>query len=153
MTLVYSPPIDRAFKEVALRVELDVHMRQETIDPETGEIGWEGQLDHDGAATPPGMKKREKELLRNGVKRSPVKRLMAAMPKGRGASSNWRLLVEPLTRKMADFPAEGIRFALLMTIRDPEKAAPVNHQMRNLLIGRGITLSDIQVAARVRQAA
>jgi hypothetical protein len=75
------------------------------------------------------------------------------MPKGGGASSNWRLIVEPLTRKVADFPAEGVRFALLLTIRNTAKQLPVNDQMRNLLVGRGITLSDIRVAARIRQAA
>lgn len=153
MTMVYSPPIDRAFKDEAMRVELDAHLRQEKIDPETGEITWEGQLSHDGAITPGGTKKREKELLRNGVKWSPVKRLITSMPHGRGTSSNWRLLVEPLARKTAAFPDEGVRFALFMTIRDPKQVAPVNDQMRNLLIGRGITLSDIHVAARVRQAA
>ena len=153
MTIVYSPPIDRQFKDEALRVELDAHLRQETIDPETGEIGWHGQLDHDGTATPTGMKKREKEMLRNGVKWSPVKRLFTSMPHGRGASSNWRLIVEPLTRKAAEFPTEGVHFALLLTIRDAAKKEPVNDQMRNLLIGRGITLSDIHVVARVRQAA
>lgn len=153
MTIVYSPPIDRAFKDEALRVELDAHLRQEVIDPETGVISWEGQLDHDGAVTPPGTKKREKEMLRNGVKWSPIKRLSTSMPKGRGTSSNWRLIVESLTRKAADFPAEGVRFALLMTIRDSEQKGPVNDQMRNLLIGRGLTLADIHVAARVRQAA
>jgi len=153
LTIVYSPPIDRAFKDEALRVELDAHLRQEVIDPETGEEKWEGQLDHDGAATPPGTKKREKQMLKNGVKWSPIKRLTTRMPKGRGASSNWRLLVEPLTRKAADFPAEGIRFALLMTIRDPTGKNPVNDQLRNILSGMGISLSDIQVATRIRQAA
>jgi hypothetical protein len=153
MTIVYSPPIDRAFKDEALRVELDAHLRQEVIDPETGEEKWEGQLDHDGASTPPGTKKREKEMLKNGVKWSPIKRLTASMPKGRGTSSNWRLIVEPLTRKAADFPQEGIRFALLMTIRDGAGVAPVNDQVRNILLGMGVTLSDIQVAARVRQTA
>lgn len=153
MTIVYTPPIDRAFKDEALRVELDSHLRQEAIDPETGEITWGGQLDHDGTVTPPGTKKREKEMLKNGVKWSPIKRLSTSMPKGRGNSSNWRLIVEPLTRKAADFPAEGVRFALLMTIRDNQKKGPVNDQMRNMLLGRGITLSDIKVAARVRQQA
>lgn len=153
VTMVYSPPIDRSFNDEAMRVELDAHLRQEAIDPETGEVTWGGQLDHDGAVTPPGTKKREKEMLRNGVKWSPVKRLSASMPQGRGTGSNWRLLVEPLARKTASFPEQGVRFALLMTIRDLKKAAPVNDQMRALLIGQGITLSDIHVAARVRQAA
>lgn len=153
LTMVYSPPIDRAFKDEALRVELDAHLRQEVIDPETGEVTWEGQLDHDGATTPPGTKKREKELIKNGVKWSPIKRLTTTMPKGRGNSSNWRLIVEPLTRKAADFPEDGIRFALLMTIRDLAGKAPVNDQMRSILLGMGLTLADIQVAARVRQAA
>jgi hypothetical protein len=152
LTVVYSPPIDRAFNDEALRVELDVHLRQEVIDPETGEISWEGQLEHDGTTTPPGIKKREKEMLRNGVKWSPIKRLGTSMPKGRGVSSNWRLIVEPLTRKGATIPDAGIRFALLLSISDLEGIAAVHEEMRNPLVNRGITLADIQVAARVRQA-
>lgn len=153
LTLVYTPPVDRAFNDEALRVELDAHLRQQDIDPATGEISWSGQLDADGTLTPKGTKKREKDMLRNGVKWSPVKRLHAHMPRGRGASSDWKLVIEPLTRKGDSFPEDGVRFAALLTIRDIAGLAPVHDEMRNHLVNRGITLADIQVAARVRQAA
>ncbi|MTD94349.1 S8 family serine peptidase [Hyphomicrobium sp. xq] len=153
LTVVYTPPIDRAFNDEALRVELDAHLRQQVIDPDTGEISWAGQLDADGTSTLQGMLKREKEMLRNGVKWSPVKRLHAAMPKGRGASSDWKLVVEPLVRKGDVFPGTGVKFAALLTIRDIAGMAPVHDEMRNHLVNRGISLADIQVAARVRQVA
>ena len=92
-------------------------------------------------------------MLRNGVKWSPVKRLHAHMPKGRGASSDWKLVIEPLTRKGDSFLEDGVRFAALLTIRDIAGLAPVHDEMRNHLVNRGITLADIQMAARVRQAA
>jgi len=102
---------------------------------------------------PKGTKQREKEMLRNGVKWSPVKRLHTRMPKGRGANSEWKLIIEPLARKGDIFPEDGVHFAALLTIRDIDRTAPVHDEMRNHLVNRGITLADIQVAARVRQAA
>lgn len=153
LTLVYTSPVDRNFNDEALRVELDAYLRQQEIDPETGEVSWAGQLEADGTSVPKGTRQREKEMLRNGVKWSPVKRLHARMPKGRGASSDWKLIIEPLARKEQSFPQDGVHFAALLTIRDIDGAAPVHDEMRNHLVNRGVTLADIQVAARVRQAA
>jgi hypothetical protein len=44
LTLAYTPPIDAAHKEEAMRVQLEAHLHQERLDSDTGEIGWESRL-------------------------------------------------------------------------------------------------------------
>lgn len=153
LTLVYSPPIDRAFNDEALRVELDAYLRQQEIDQDTGKTSWKGRTEADGSGVMPGMKKREKDMLRNGVKWSPVKRLHAHMPQGRGDRSEWKLVIEPLVRKDVIYPETGVHFAAILTISDIGGSAPVHDEMRNTLIRGGVRLADVQVASRVRQTA
>lgn len=150
VTLVFTPPIDAAYKDEALRVLLDAHLYQETIDPETGETGWESQLVQDGSGVPQGANKTEKYMLRAGLKWSPIKRYFVNMPKGRGNSSNWKLTLNSLTRAGADYPAEGVPFAVIMTLSDPKGGRPIHDSIRNSLQARGVNLADITVAHRVR---
>lgn len=96
LTLAYTPPIDPDHKEKAQRVQLEAIIRQETLNPKTGEAGWDSQLKHDGAEVPQGMHKTEKYLLMAGLKWSPIKRYFAAMKQGRGNTSNWQLCLESL---------------------------------------------------------
>lgn len=149
LTLAYTPPVDRNFEEEALRIELEARLRQEAIDPDTGEDEWADQLDHDCSGVPQGMHKREKYLLRMGLKWSPIKKYRANM-RGKGTSANWRLVIESVTRSGAVYPDVGIPFAAILTISDPKRDTPVHDQMRNHLISRGLTLADIQVAHRIR---
>jgi hypothetical protein len=149
LTLAYTPPVDRSFDEEALRIELEARLRQEAIDPDTGEDEWADQLDHDCSGVPQGMQKREKYLLRMGLKWSPVKKYRANM-RSKGKSANWRLVVEAVARAGAVYPAAGIPFAAILTISDPKRETPVHDQMRNHLLSRGLALADIQVAHRLR---
>ena len=71
------------------------------------------------------------------------------MPKGRGTSSNWRLVINYLTRANEQLPAEGVPFSVLLTISDPDKESPVFQEMRQSLQAHGIQTADIRVAARV----
>jgi hypothetical protein len=73
------------------------------------------------------------------------------MPRGRGASSNWKLPLESLTRAGADYPDDGVAFALIMTISDPKRSTPIHDEVRNTLQAQGLDLADIMVAHRVRQ--
>lgn len=150
LTLAYTPPIDPDHKEEAQRVQLEAIIRQETLNPKTGEAGWDSQLKHDGAEVPQGMHKTEKYLLMAGLKWSPIKRYFAAMKQGRGNTSNWQLCLESLTRAGAKFPTDGVPFTILMTITDPEKKAPIHDEVRNQLQTTGLTIADITVAHRVR---
>jgi hypothetical protein len=149
LTLAYTPPVDRSFDEEALRIELEARLRQEAIDPATGEDEWADQLDHDCSGVPQGMQKREKYLLRMGLKWSPVKKYRANM-RGKGKSANWRLVVEAVARAGAIYPVAGIPFSAILTISDPTRETQIHDQMRNHLLARGLKLADIQVAHRLR---
>lgn len=151
LTLVYLPPVDRNFGDESMRLELDVYLRQQNINKKTGEVSWQGRAIADGANVPNDIQKREKESLKRGVKWSPVKRLSVDMLKGRGNSSDWRIVVQPLTRRGIEFPESGVAFALLLSIADNDGVEPVYDEMRNQLVGLGVTLADIEVSTRVQQ--
>lgn len=151
VTLVYTPPIDSDFKDEAQRVQMEAHLAQESIDHATGEISWGSRLAQDGSGVPPGMNKTERYLVRTGLKWSPIKRYELKMPQGRGNSSNWKLTLDSLTRAGAHYPVEGVPFALILTIFDGKRAAPIHDEVRNGLRAQGFTLADITVAHRVRQ--
>lgn len=151
VTLCYTPPIDPQHRDEAIRVQLEAQVSQERIDEETGEEKWEGRLAHEPGAAKDENNKSEQALIRNGLKWSPIKRYHLAMPKGRGASSNWRLSLESLVRAGEGFPSEGVPFSLVVTICDIEGNERVGEEVRQSLQSRGLVLADITVAHRVRQ--
>lgn len=143
LTLVYRPPIDRSFGGEFVRINLDAYLRQEVIDPNTGEISFKGRLKGDGS------KLLEKELVKHGVKWWPVKTLIGDFDSV-GGSSQWRLVIDPLARSEFIIPEGGIPFSAVLTISDQEKAAPIFNEMRLQLQNAGATVSDIRSALRQR---
>ena len=73
------------------------------------------------------------------------------MPRGRGSSSNWTFTLDAQTRAGAQFPADGVPFAAIMTISDPKETQPIHDAIRNSLQLQGHALADIMVAHRIRQ--
>jgi hypothetical protein len=71
------------------------------------------------------------------------------MPRGVGASSNWRLAINYLTRSGEEMPDEGVPFTTILTISDPEGAQPVFNELRQSLVALGVQIADIRTAARV----
>lgn len=143
LTLVYRPPTDRKFGGEFVRINLDAYLRQEEVNQKTGEICFKGRLKGDGSKT------YEKELIRHGAKWWPVKRLKGNF-KSIGKSSQWRLVIDPLARSEFSIPNEGIPFSAILTISDPERAAPVFNQMRHQLQSAGASISDIRYGLRPR---
>ena len=150
LTLAFTPPIDSNYQDEAMRVQLEAYLHQETINSETGECEWTSRLDQDGSGLSQGMSMTEGYLLKTGLKWSPIKHYTASFPRGRGTSSNWRLLVKSLTRAGAPFPNDGVPFAIILTIADPRNEAPVHNSVRKALRDRGHTIADITVAHRIR---
>ena len=150
VTLCYTPPIDPDHREEAIRVQLEAHLHQERIDQESGDDTWESRLNQDAGDVPQGMSKTESYLIRTGLKWSPIKRYQVSMPEGRGNTSNWRLSLESLVRAGVAFPADGVRFTLMLTISDIDAAAAIREEMRLDLQNKGIVLADITVAHRLR---
>lgn len=143
LTIVYSPPLDRRHQAEFTRVNLDAYLRQETIHKKTGKASFKGRLkpDHPGV--------QEKNLIAHGAKWWPVKRYSREFTRLEG-TSNWRLVVESLTRAGADYPVDGVTFAVILTISDPDKKAAVFDSARRALVNRGVRLRDVRAQARAR---
>ncbi|MCX7889708.1 MAG: hypothetical protein N2422_08280 [Rhodobacteraceae bacterium] len=91
----------------------------------------------------------EAELIEHGLKWSPVKVFAKTMPRGVGASSNWRLAVNYLTRAGEEMPDDRVPFTAILTIADPEGAQPVFNDLRQTLMALGVQIADIRTAARI----
>ncbi|MDM0119011.1 S8 family peptidase [Variovorax arabinosiphilus] len=144
VTLVHRPPIDRDHAGEFVRVNLDVYLRQEVIDQETGEATFKGRLKQE---TPSGL---EKERVQHGAKWWPVKRSMVTLDEA-GNSSQWRLVVDSLSRSEYAFPEEGVPFTVLMTISD-DLGLPIFNEMRQQLQVAGAQIDDIRAEIRPRVA-
>jgi hypothetical protein len=144
LTLVTSPPLDYRFNAELVRVNVNARLQQSAPDGK-----WEGRL-HDTYLPADGDEALyESELIEQGFKWSPVKTYGRLIPRGVGKSSSWRLVVDYLTRANEPFPSAGVPFTVLLTISDPEGAAPVFNAMRQTLQSLGVQISDIRTAARI----
>ncbi|MDY0917612.1 S8 family peptidase [Pseudomonas viridiflava] len=143
LTIVYSPPFDRRHQAEFTRVNLDVFLRQETIHKVTGKSSYKGRIKPDHAGV------QEKNLIAHGAKWWPVKRYHRAFGRLEG-TSNWRLVVESLTRAGADYPTSGVSFAVILTISDPDRKAAVFDSARRALVNNGVRLLDVRTQARAR---
>jgi len=143
LTIAYSPPLDRLHQAEFARVNLDVYLRQEQIDEDSGAIRYKGRLKPDHAG------KMEKNLIAHGAKWWPVKHHGRSFVKLQG-TSNWRLVVDSLTRAGANYPQEGVKFAVVLTISDPKREAPVFASTRQALLRSGVNLINVRTAARAR---
>jgi len=143
LTLVYRPPIDRAFGGEFVRINLDTYLRQEVINPKTGAASFQGRLKGDGT------KRFERELVQHGAKWWPVKTLADEFD-GVGHSSQWRLVIDPLARSNCAVPEAGIPFSAILTIASPDGVTPIFNEMRQQLQNSGAQISDIRTALRPR---
>jgi hypothetical protein len=150
ITLCFAPPVDPDHGEEAVRVQLEAHLHQENLNPETGELTWESRLNHDNGDVLQGSNKTEIYLVKTGLKWSPCKRYHAAMPKGRGNTSNWKVSLESLVRAGFAFPIDGLAFCLVLTITDLDRGFPIREEVRLDLTSRGLILADITIAHRLR---
>lgn len=62
-----------------------------------------------------------------------------------------RLEISSLTRAEATYPAEGVPFALILTLEDESGTQPIFLTFRQYPQTRATAVSDIQVAHRVRR--
>lgn len=151
ITLVYAPPLDPAFGAEFARVNLEASLlqRQPKIRKTDGKPSYTNQIAPRYLPNTTGLGVPEKALITHGLKWWPSKRYEATF-RSKGAYSNWRLEVSSMVRAEASFPPEGIPFAVILTIEDPDGAKPVFAEMRQTLdVGQARALS-IRTAARVR---
>jgi hypothetical protein len=145
LTLVYRPPLDLKYGSETVRVNLEAYLRQEKVDAKTGELSYGGFFNSKATS---GL---ERERVKEGQKWGAVKKWSRKTQKaGVGTSSQFRLVVEPLSRSGFALPPEGIPFAAILTISDPWGEAPVFNQMRRSLQARDVSIADIRTAVQIR---
>ncbi len=93
ITLVSTPPLDARFGSEFVRVNINATLQQETA-----KGGWKGQLEPLYLPSKREAPAIEAERIEYDLKWSPVKVLAKTFPRGVGASTNWRLFVDYLTR-------------------------------------------------------
>ena len=144
LTIVSAPPLNPRFGAEFVRVNVDAALQQQTSDGR-----WKSQLDAlylPGKADAPVL---EAELIEHGLKWSPVKVYGTSMRRGRGVSSNWRLVVKYLTRAGEEMPDDGVPFSAILSIDDLEGTRGIFNDMRQTLSSVGVQLAEIRTAARI----
>ncbi len=145
LTLVYKPVIDGSFGAEFLRVNLDGYLRQQTR-----EGNYKGRTKQLFMKQSKDDAHYESDLIEHGLKWWPIKRYVMNAPKGLAGTSDWQLIVEPLLRDGAQFPATGIPFCAIMTIFDPKGSEPVFNDMKLWLSSNNVRCDDIRTGLRVR---
>lgn len=150
ITLVYAPPLDPAFGAEFVRVNLKASLRQRQATPDAdGNPRFLDKIDARFMPKRAGLAIPEAALIDHGLKWWPVKQYGKTYD-GFGASSEWRFEVTSLVRAEATFPAEGVPFAALLTIDDPQGRAPVFQEMQQSLQAGAVNTQSLQTAFRIR---
>jgi hypothetical protein len=147
ITLVTRPVLAYQHGQERVRVNLDAKLMQQQADGK-----FKGKLSSIFVADSPpkDQPKNERDLLIESMKWQVVKSMHVKMPKGHGPTSRWKLLVEYLARAGETFPDAGVEYALVLDIKDLDKAAPVFQEMRAQLGTLNVQTSDIRTRAQAR---
>jgi hypothetical protein len=144
LTLVATPPLDFRYGAEFVRVNIEAPLQQEQKNGK-----FKGVLEPTYVFFNDDEKTTEADLIEHKFKWAPIKAFGKKIVRGIGSSSNFRLLVNYLTRADEHLPAEGVPFSVLLTIADPDGEKPVFQEMRQTLQLAGVNIADIRTAARV----
>lgn len=151
VTLVYAPPLDPAFGAEFVRVNLDASLKQRQAEPAPdGSPRFNNQITARYLPKSTNLAVPERALIDHGLKWWPVKQYESTF-NDNGSSSQWRLEITSLVRAESQFPAEGVPFAVLLTLEDPNGNEPVFQEMRQWLQSSRAQAQDIRTVARIRQ--
>jgi serine protease AprX len=143
MTLVHEPDLDAAFGSEYCRSNVEVSLG-------THDLGEDGKH-HQQKKIPEDPKLKgtayEKDLVEHGFKWSPVKVYRREMTKVHGQT--WRLDLS-VEHRSGHATEEAQRVALIVTVSDPLKKAPVYDEMVVQMNKLGWAASDLQVRTRLR---
>lgn len=150
MTLVYSPPLDPAFGAEFVRVNLEASLRQRQPGPRPGSApSYVNKITPRYLPNASGLGVPERALITHGLKWWPSKQYESVF-NDVGTSSEWRLEVTSLVRAEAHFPPEGVPFAVILTLEDPDGSRPIFQEMRQALQASVANAVDIRTATRIR---
>lgn len=150
ITLVYSPPLDPAFGAEFVRVNLEAHLKQRQPDrPGDSKPRYLNQIDSRHLPGSSKLAHPERALIAHGLKWWPSKQYESNF-NANGESSQWQLEVTSLIRAETSFPAEGVPFAVILTLEDPDRRHDVFRQVRQELDASRAQAQDIRALLRVR---
>jgi hypothetical protein len=151
ITLVYAPPLDPAFGAEFVRVNLEASLNQRQSElSKDGRVRFINQIDAKFLPKAAKLAVPEKALIDHGLKWWPSKQYASNFD-ANGESSEWTLEVTSLVRAESQFPADGVPFAVLLTLEDPDRVKPVFQQFRQALQTSGARAQDVRAMTRVRQ--
>lgn len=147
LTIVSTPRIDYNYGDEMIRQNLNVTLTQEKPDGKPTQ-SYLSPLYKDDNHNESG--EFEWQLIEGGMKWLPTKVYQRSFKCDVKSMSPWTLRV---TREDRTTPIdnEGIPFTIILTISDPTGGADVYNEIRQGLVSQGITVADIQTAARVAQ--
>jgi serine protease AprX len=144
MTLVFDPDLDASFGSEYCRTNIAVSLG-------TYDVGADGKR-HQVKRVPEDPKLRgkafEKDLVEFGFKWSPVKVYRREMPRGIHGKA-WRLDLS-VEHRSGHASTQPQRAALIITVSDPEKKAPVYNEMVVQMSRLGWSANDLQLRSRLR---
>lgn len=144
MTVVHDPDMDASFGSEYCRSNVEVSLG-------TYDVGSDGKH-HQKKQVPedPNLKGKayERDLVEYGFKWSPVKVYRREMVRG-VRCQNWRLDLS-VHHRSGHTPRSPSRVALVITVADPLKQAPVYSEMVATMNSLGWTAADLQVKPRLR---
>jgi len=148
ITLVADTPLDSSFGAEYIRANIDASLQALKYNRK-GELVWSSREIYENPSTSDLSKLYEKERIQNGFKWKPIKRYERTLK--RLKAEDWRIRVRLLLRDGFELGTESIKFALIFTILDPEKKAPVYNEVVNSLRQRNVFTNEIQIRSKVMQ--
>ncbi|MGH1356706.1 MAG: S8 family peptidase [Thalassovita sp.] len=150
MTLAYAPPLDPAFGAEFVRVNLEASLKQRLIETKKdGGVRFANRAKPKYLPNAQGLAVPEKALISHGLKWWPLKQYEMTLNEV-GETTDWRLEVTSLVRAETTFPADGVPFALVMTIEDPDGTQPVFSQVQQQLQSSRANAQALRSVFRLR---
>lgn len=139
MTLVYNPPVDKAFGVNYCRANIDA-----SFGPCYKDKNYKGVV----PVERPASELYEENCVKEGFKWCPVKSYYRNIPNGIKAGESWKLKLELLARSGVDIPEQT--FALVLTIRDIQ-GNDIYTEMVNDLRMQNFTAQDLQIRSQEKE--
>lgn len=144
LTLVSTPQLNYSFGAEFVRANITAHLRQYQLKGDK-----KGRLDPLYSIDTGDSTLKEKKLIEDSYKWSPIKIYEKSFKRGVGNTTDWVLEVEYLMRDGENFPEEGIPFTTILTISDINLEKPVFNEVKQSLGAIGVNVIDIQNATRI----
>lgn len=144
LTLVSRPTIDSSYGEELVRENITAYLRACDNNGNKRSL-----LSFAFSGIGADEAREEENLIKDSFKWNPIKVSFAKLQR-RKIIGDVFLEIEYLSRDGVSSNFDGVPFAAVLTITDPQKVAHVNVDMKAQMQAIGIQLSNIQVAAQVK---